>query len=103
MAVTGFNVGNSMSLMDISLAIDFLTDKSLFEPDLQNIKDKITNKDKIIDTRSQSNLTDEAPVERGQDVPFERYRRITGYIVPDINRWNNGKRHELKDRTYNKI
>lgn len=65
MAVTGFNVGNSMSLMDISLAIDYLTDKGIFEPDLQDIKDKITNKEKTIDTRSQSDLTDVEPVERG--------------------------------------
>ena len=32
------------------------------------------------------------------DVPFERVRRITGYLVGDINRWNNAKLHELADR-----
>lgn len=47
MAVVGFNVGSSMNLMDIGLAIDYLTDKSLFEPDLQDIKDKITNKENV--------------------------------------------------------
>ena len=31
-------------------------------------------------------------------VPFERIRRITGYLTPSKN-WNNGKRAELKDRT----
>ena len=45
MVVIGFNVGSTMCLKDISLAIDYLTDKSIFEPDLQDIKDKITNKE----------------------------------------------------------
>lgn len=29
---------------------------------------------------------------------FERIRRITGYLVGTVDRWNNGKRAELKDR-----
>lgn len=29
---------------------------------------------------------------------FTRLRRITGYLVGDLNRWNNGKRAEEKDR-----
>lgn len=31
-------------------------------------------------------------------VPFQRLRRITGYLVGDLNRWNNGKRAEERDR-----
>lgn len=31
-------------------------------------------------------------------VPFERIRRITGYLVGTVDRWNNAKRAELKDR-----
>ncbi len=30
--------------------------------------------------------------------PFERIRRITGYLVGTTDRWNNAKREELKDR-----
>lgn len=30
--------------------------------------------------------------------PFERIRRITGYLVGTINRWNNAKRAEERDR-----
>ena len=30
--------------------------------------------------------------------PFERIRRITGYLVGTINRWNNAKRAEEHDR-----
>lgn len=31
-------------------------------------------------------------------VPFTRLRRITGYLVGDMNRWNNAKREEEHDR-----
>ena len=32
------------------------------------------------------------------NVPFERIRRITGYLVGTTDRWNNAKKAELKDR-----
>lgn len=32
------------------------------------------------------------------DKPFERIRRITGYLVPDLRKWNSAKRAEEKDR-----
>ena len=32
------------------------------------------------------------------DIPFERIRRITGYLVGDMGRWNNAKRNEERDR-----
>jgi hypothetical protein len=31
-------------------------------------------------------------------MPFQRIRRITGYLVGTVDRWNNAKRAELKDR-----
>jgi ribonucleoside-triphosphate reductase len=31
-------------------------------------------------------------------VKFARIRRITGYLVGDLSRWNNAKRAEEKDR-----
>lgn len=30
--------------------------------------------------------------------PFDRIRRITGYLVPNLNKWNSGKRAEERDR-----
>lgn len=33
------------------------------------------------------------------DTSFERIRRITGYLVGTVDRWNDGKQAELKDRT----
>ena len=34
----------------------------------------------------------------GKDVGFERIRRITGYLVGSLDRFNNGKRAEVEDR-----
>ena len=34
----------------------------------------------------------------GSGVPFERIRRITGYLVGTMDRWNNAKRAEERDR-----
>ena len=31
-------------------------------------------------------------------MPFSRLRRITGYLVGDMNKWNNAKRSEEHDR-----
>ena len=32
------------------------------------------------------------------DIPFQRIRRITGYLVGTLDRFNNAKRHEVEDR-----
>lgn len=40
--------------------------------------------------------TEEIIIGEGRD--FERIRRITGYLVGTIDRWNNAKRAEEKDR-----
>lgn len=32
------------------------------------------------------------------DVPFERIRRITGYLVGTLDKWNDAKRVEERDR-----
>lgn len=34
----------------------------------------------------------------GEGVKFERIRRITGYLVGTVDRWNNAKRSEERDR-----
>ena len=34
----------------------------------------------------------------GEGVDFERIRRITGYLVGTMDRWNNAKRAEERDR-----
>jgi ribonucleoside-triphosphate reductase len=37
-------------------------------------------------------------IKMGQGVKFERIRRITGYLVGTLDRWNNAKKSEEKDR-----
>lgn len=34
----------------------------------------------------------------GEGVQFERVRRITGYLVGTLDRWNDAKKAEEKDR-----
>ena len=34
----------------------------------------------------------------GEGVRFERIRRITGYLVGTLDRWNNAKKAEERDR-----
>jgi len=34
---------------------------------------------------------------------FERIRRITGYLVGTVDRWNNGKKAELYDRVKHNV
>lgn len=34
----------------------------------------------------------------GEGVPFQRIRRITGYLTGTLDRWNDAKRAEEKDR-----
>lgn len=39
----------------------------------------------------------------GEGVKFERIRRITGYLVGTLDRFNNGKKAEEKDRVKHSI
>jgi len=34
----------------------------------------------------------------GQDIKFERVRRITGYLVGTLEKWNDAKKAEERDR-----
>ena len=37
------------------------------------------------------------------DVPFERIRRITGYLVGTLDKWNDAKRAEERDRVKHNV
>jgi ribonucleoside-triphosphate reductase len=41
---------------------------------------------------------DTTKIKLGDGVRFERIRRITGYLVGSLDRWNNAKKAEEKDR-----
>lgn len=38
-----------------------------------------------------------------ENVPFERVRRITGYLVGSLDRFNDGKRAEVEDRVKHSV
>ena len=38
-----------------------------------------------------------------ENIPFERIRRITGYLVGTIDRFNDGKRAEMEDRVKHSV
>ncbi len=39
----------------------------------------------------------------GEGVKFERIRRITGYLVGTLDRFNDGKKAEVRDRVKHRI
>lgn len=39
----------------------------------------------------------------GEGVKFERIRRITGYLVGTLDRFNDGKRAEVEDRVKHSV
>lgn len=41
--------------------------------------------------------------QKGHGVKFQRIRRITGYLVGNMDRWNQGKLAEEKDRVKHSI
>ena len=54
---------------------------------------------KLLSIRAHADGGDvELEYETAKGVPFIRIRRITGYLVGGMERWNDGKRAEEKDR-----
>lgn len=52
----------------------------------------------LLDTQRVSGAAGETRNMVGRDVCFERTRRITGYLVGTLDRFNNAKRAEERDR-----
>ena len=40
---------------------------------------------------------------RGEGVGFERIRRITGYLVGTLDKWNDAKKSEERDRVKHQV
>lgn len=49
-------------------------------------------------TKQEAGIVGTEEILVGEGREFERIRRITGYLVGTIDRWNNAKRAEEKDR-----
>ncbi|SBW10292.1 conserved hypothetical protein [uncultured delta proteobacterium] len=52
----------------------------------------------LLDPRRNNEKVEAAARNVGANVGFERTRRITGYLVGTLDRFNNAKRAEEKDR-----
>jgi hypothetical protein len=52
----------------------------------------------LLDPRRSEEKTETATRKVGANVGFERTRRITGYLVGTLDRFNNAKRAEERDR-----
>ena len=59
---------------------------------------KYGNRLKEVTVQPDPNDNDYAMVEYKFTQPFERVRRITGYLVGTLDRWGNAKRSEERDR-----
>ena len=57
---------------------------------------RVKNKEEFVMAKTVVENKEQILVGEGRD--FERIRRITGYLVGTIDRWNNAKRAEEKDR-----
>lgn len=74
--------------------------KSFINKLVEDIYNEILERNNI--KHDNSSNTREAITEEetgiGAGIKFQRLRRITGYLVGTIDRWNDGKRAELADR-----
>lgn len=75
---------------------------NLEEKEIKGYVDYLENKfpDKEIDNLKLSVDNDyvDMSYEFAENIPFERIRRITGYLVGTVDRFNNAKRAEVYDR-----
>ena len=54
---------------------------------------------KTLNLKEENTMTVKSKSEKlGQGVGFERIRRITGYLVGTMDKWNDAKRAEERDR-----
>ena len=57
-----------------------------------NVEQSVNNYEQVLTEQS----LDEQSL--GEGVPFERIRRITGYLVGTVDRFNDAKKAEVEDR-----
>lgn len=87
---------------------------SLKDGDISTIpEEEVSEYIKYVKEKYPDEIIDEIILEfEGEDVkiethkhsaPFVRLRRITGYLTNSLERWNNGKRAEEKDRVKHNV
>ena len=82
-------IGGQMSKEEINEYVKYIQDKNLGKI-LSSLELKIDGE--YVDMNYEFEV-----------VPFERIRRITGYLVGTVDRFNNGKRAEERDRVKHNV
>ena len=80
-------------------------DNKEIENYVKYVKELDSNKDKEINELT-IKLVNDDEVElqyEASSIPFERIRRITGYLVGTLDRFNNAKRAEVEDRVKHSV
>ena len=90
--IAGVHIIIDPKLTDVTYneAVNYI---ELCEKQKGNKSDKIT--EIVLKPEPDDNISIDWTV---KPLPFDRIRRITGYLVGDLNRWNNAKRQEEHDR-----
>lgn len=66
---------------------------------VEDLYNELLKRNNIECCKSSSNETNREETKGiGAGIKFQRLRRITGYLVGTVDRWNDGKRAELNDR-----
>ena len=62
-----------------------------------NVEQSVNNDEQVL---TEQVLTEQVLTEQvlGEGIPFERIRRITGYLVGTVDRFNDAKKKEVEDR-----
>ena len=83
------------------MRVDVIGDEQLSDEEIQAYVDRAISKygDNVIGiTIKPDGEFVDLEYELKNSPPFQRLRRITGYLVGTMDRWNNGKRAEERDR-----
>lgn len=80
----------------VTVSADFPADRQELRNYFDYVKARIAHFDSIHVHLNDDDTVDIDWTRRNQS--FERIRRITGYLVGDIDRWNDAKKSEEKDR-----
>ena len=85
-----------MKIDGVKITADFQADEAELKNYVKYVKERVPNVSVIEVTLCEDGLVDVSYIARGEK--FERIRRITGYLVGTIDRWNDSKQAEEHDR-----
>lgn len=88
--------------MDVRIKNGTLKQKEI-DSYIERAREKYGEKVVAIDIEIESDEEVTISYVLSNDVPFERIRRITGYLVGTLDKWNDAKRAEERDRVKHQV